>query len=269
MEEYLVFAAIGGLLFLTLFVNSVAEAYEIKQREKRIKILRIKHSLDDFSDLLEQLKPYGIANEINVLLLNEIIARLQLIQQIDRHFKGIQALLEEASQKSDSDAVPPPTPHLTINTDAEFKKIMVLMRRLVIILDSPDWVTKVNPDQLKQFSSDMKVFRSEKIVQYYTDRASHSVQIKQFIQAKEAYYYIINALKMSGVGNHPRIIELLEQAEFMLHQVSQMMSKRMKDPNYSEDEEPGENESDENGKKNESETAPEIEPDKTADSDVV
>ncbi|WP_198266499.1 hypothetical protein [sulfur-oxidizing endosymbiont of Gigantopelta aegis] len=39
MDEYLIFATIGGLLMLTLFVNSIAEAYEQKQREKRIKIL--------------------------------------------------------------------------------------------------------------------------------------------------------------------------------------------------------------------------------------
>ncbi|MCU7833860.1 MAG: hypothetical protein KZQ83_01310 [gamma proteobacterium symbiont of Taylorina sp.] len=261
MEEYLVFASIGGLLFLTLFVNSVAEAYEIRQREKRIKILRIKHSLDDLSDLLEQIKPYAIPNEINELLLNEIIVRLQLIQRIDRHFKGIQALLEEAGQKSVDDNTLPDLTLKIIKTDAEFRKIMVLLRRLIKILDSSDWVAVVSYGQLKQFVSDMKIFRCEKIVQYYTDKASSSVQAKQFIKAKEDYYYVINALRMSGVSSHPRIIELHEQAEFMLQQVSAMMSDRMKNLSGLEDK----NLNDKDNEQPENEKKPESETDKNSD----
>ncbi len=96
MEDYLIFAAIGGLILLTLFVNSVAEAWEQKQREKRLKILAIKRGLDNISDLLERLQGCNIGEEIRELLLNEIIARIEMIQRIDRNFHGVEALIEEA-----------------------------------------------------------------------------------------------------------------------------------------------------------------------------
>ncbi|MCU7800482.1 MAG: hypothetical protein KZQ70_10110 [gamma proteobacterium symbiont of Lucinoma myriamae] len=86
MEEYLIFAAIGGLLLLTLFINSVAEAYEQKQREKRIKILRIKQGLDELSELLEAINSCDVSDSIRDLIINEVMARLQAIQTLDRHF---------------------------------------------------------------------------------------------------------------------------------------------------------------------------------------
>ena len=69
MEEYLIFAAIGGLIFTTLLVNSVAEAYEQKQREKRLKILAIKRGLDNISDLLERLQNCNIGDDMMHLIL--------------------------------------------------------------------------------------------------------------------------------------------------------------------------------------------------------
>ncbi|NOQ79391.1 MAG: hypothetical protein GQ546_08320, partial [Gammaproteobacteria bacterium] len=77
MEEYLIFAAIGGLLLLTLLINSVAEAYEQKQREKRIKILRIKQGLDELSELLEAMNSCDVSDSIRDLIINEVMARLQ------------------------------------------------------------------------------------------------------------------------------------------------------------------------------------------------
>ncbi|MCN4145296.1 MAG: hypothetical protein LC437_09890 [Thiohalomonas sp.] len=92
MEEYLIFAAIGGLLLLTLLMNSVEEAYEQKQREKRIKILRIKQGLDELTELLEAMNSCDVSD----LIINKIMARLQAIQTLDQHFRGIPMTYENA-----------------------------------------------------------------------------------------------------------------------------------------------------------------------------
>lgn len=226
MEEYLIFAAIGGLLLLTLFVNSLAEAYEQKQREKRIKILRIKQGLDELSDLLEGLKNCNISDNIRNLLANEIMARLQTIQSLDRHFRGIQALIEEAQSAQDGVA------RSNVDTDSkdetEFKKKLIKLGRLIRILNTHNWFSSVKPGILNEYINDIKLLRCEQIFQFYSDRANAASDKENYLIAKEHYYYILHALKGSGINTHPRIIELLEQTEFMMEQTSNMFNNHVK-----------------------------------------
>ena len=220
MEEYLIFAAIGGLLLLTLFVNSVAEAYEQKQREKRIKILRIKQGLDELSELLEGLKNSDVSDNIRNLIANEIMSRLQIIQKLDRHFRGIQALIEEA--KSEHESVTPANMAYNVNDEEEFKKKLIKLGRLIRILNSHHWYSSVKAVQIKQYIEDIKLLRCEKIFQFYSDMASVKSEQEKYLMAKEHYYYILHALKGSGIKSHPRITELLEQTEFMLDQTDKL-----------------------------------------------
>jgi len=226
MEEYLIFVAIGGLIFLTLIVNSVSEAYEQKQREKRIKILKIKQGLEELSHLLERLKGLDIANDIRDLLLNEIMARLQAIQRLDRHFRGIQALIEEASEEAKQ--APSAQAGSNIKDESQFKQTMVMFRQLLKWLSTNQWYSRVTPTQLKTYSQDVKLLRCEKIFQFYADRASQETEQKNYLVAKEHYHYILHALRQSGISSNPRIVELIEQAEFMIGQISQTISDKVK-----------------------------------------
>ncbi len=223
MEEYLIFASIGGLLFLTLLLNSVSEAYEIRQREKHLKILKIKQGLDEISELLEQLRAFNISNEITTVLVNEMMSRLQFIQSLDRHFRGIQALINEADNQSKQNANHPAEVHNSLKTEAEFRNLMILLRRLINMLDSSLCFSNITAGEVKQSIIYSKVFRCEKIVQFYTDKAAAALEIKKYIVAKENYYYIINALKMSGIADNPRVAELLEQTEFLQSQAADIM----------------------------------------------
>lgn len=229
MEEYLIFAAIGGLLLLTLFVNSVAEAYDQKQREKRIKILRIKQGLDELSDLLVRLKDCNIPDEMRNVLLNEIIARLQAIQNIDKNFRGIQALIDEANENAAQEPTVNDQAAFKIKDESDFKRKLVTLRRLIKKLGSTKWYSKVKPEKLQQFIIDAKLLRCEKVFQFYSDKAAAEVAQQNLLLAKESYYYILHSLKSSGISTNPRVVELKEQSDFMMEQVSDMMSKNIQD----------------------------------------
>ena len=229
MEEYLIFVAIGGLIFLTLIVNSVSEAYEQKQREKRIKILKIKQGLEELSQLLERLKGLDIARDIRDLLLNEIMARLQAIQRLDRHFRGIQALIDETSEEAKQEVASSALTGSDIKDEGQFKQTMIMFRQLLKRLSTNQWYSRVTPTQLKTFSQDVKLLRCEKIFQFYAGRASQESEQKNYLVAKEHYHYILHALKQSGISSNPRIVELIEQAEFMLGQISQTISNKVKE----------------------------------------
>lgn len=228
MEEYLIFLAIGGLIFLTLLVNSVSEAYEQKQREKRIKILKIKQGLEEISHLLERMKGIDISGEIRDLLLNEIMARLQSIQRLDKNFRGIQTLIDEASEEAGQKAAIEPG-KLIIKDDTQFKKTMVMFRQLLQWFNSNQWYSRVKPMQLKTFSQDVKLLRCEKIFQFYADKAREETEQKNYLVAKEHYHYILHALKQSGISTNTRILELIEQTEFMINQVSQAISAKVRE----------------------------------------
>ncbi len=151
MEDYLIFAAIGGLILLTLFVNSVAEAWEQKQREKRLKILAIKRGLDNISDLLERLQGCNIGEEIRELLLNEIIARIEMIQRIDRNFHGVEALIEEAGDVQEKNKTPPPPDNYTIKDEKDFNSKIRAIGLLIRQLNTGFWYSKVKPQKLNEY----------------------------------------------------------------------------------------------------------------------
>jgi hypothetical protein len=226
MEEYLIFFAIGGLLFLTLLVNSVSDAYEERQRQKRIKILRIKQGLDDLSYLLENLKSLDIPTEISDLLSNEIMARLQVIQKIDGKFRGLQALLEEAAEEKNK-ANPPAPEGYRVKDEKDFRRKMVLFRRLIKWLNSNQWYSAISPGKIKKSLETAKVLRCEKIFQFYIDKAKHETDKNNFLVAKENYHYVVHALKSSGISGNPRVVELIEQTEYLSEQVNEMISNSM------------------------------------------
>lgn len=226
MEEYLIFAAIGGLIFTTLLVNSVAEAYEQKQREKRLKILAIKRGLDNISDLLERLQKCNIGDDIRDLLLNEIMARIEAIERIDRKFGGVQALIEEAGDVQQKK--PPANPDaFNIKDEREFKLKLLLLGQLIRLLNTGLWYSRVKPQQRTEFINSIKVLRCEKIFQFYSDKAQNEAKQRKYLLAQENYQYILQALKSSGVADQPRIVELVEQASFMLKEIASDMSAHM------------------------------------------
>jgi hypothetical protein len=229
MEEYLIFAAIGGLLFLTLLVNSVSEAYEQNKRDKRIRILKIKQGLDELSNMLEQLKNCEINDGVRDLLLNEIMARLQVIQRIDRHFRGIQALIEEAQNEGNKNSAAPTASGFNMKDETEFKKKIVLLTRLVKYLNHNQWFSQARPDKLKQMADEVKLLRCEKIFQFYSNRATEETEQNSLLMAKERYTYILYVLKSSGINSNPRIIELTEQATFMKEQINQQFNNNVRD----------------------------------------
>jgi len=224
MEEYLIYASIGGLLFLTLFINSVSEAYEQKQRQRRIKILRLKHGLDELSEFLEKIKSCNVTDEINKLFASEITLRLQTIQQLDPSFRGIESLLEEAEKTPEHPSKEKSS--FAIKDESQFKEKMILIRKLIKLLSNFNWHTKTNPNQLKQFTNELKLLRCEKIFEYYSDKASQDFQNDNMMKAKEDYYYILHALKQSGITKHARVIELNEQVEFMMDQLGKTPVKQ-------------------------------------------
>jgi len=225
MEEYLIFAAIGGLLLLTLFINSVAEVYEQKQREKRIKILRIKQGLDELSELLEAINRCDVSDAIRDLIINEVMARLQAIQSLDQHFRGIQALIEEAG--GGQEPVKKDKNSFYIKDESDFMAKMVLLRRLIKLCSSNNWYSKADAKQLQQYVIDLKLLRCEKIFQFYSDKAAADSEKEHYMAAKEHYYYILNALKSSTITSNPRIVELIEQVDFMMEQVGKMMTRNI------------------------------------------
>ncbi len=218
MEEYLLFFAIGGLLFLTLFVNSVSEAYEQKQREKRLKILRIKRGLDELSDILEKFNDFQIKSTISQLLSSEIMARLQAIQKLDKNFRGIETLLTEVDTHNEANkAAPIPT----VISEQQYQEKIKLFRCLIKRIHSHQWYSANSEKTMHQYHDEAQLLRAETINQYYTGVAQKDSEKKAFLLAKEHYNYIIHALKQSPIHNNTRILEIIEQTEFMLEQLNQ------------------------------------------------
>lgn len=225
MEEYLIFAVIGGLIFLTIFVKSMSEAYEQRQREKRIRIFQIKQGIDEITDLLERVKELNISKDLKELLSNEIMLRLQTIQRLDRKFHGLNDLIAEANERSSNETSTESI--TTVRNENDLKRVMITVKRLLYRLKNSKWYSKMTPETIRQHMMDVKVLRIEKIFQYYSDLANEAAAKENYMIAKEHYNFIQHNLASSGCRNHPRTLELQEQVEFMLKQTNENMTKKL------------------------------------------
>ena len=206
MQTWYLIIGIGALLILTSIINSIAESIEQATRERQLKILRFKRSVDNLSDFLSDLNDFDLPEEISKLLQNEIFSRLIQIQNIDSSFHGIDDLIAQSKNK-DEDV----KEEFDINnlTESELQIKLTLIRKLTNYLHEIPLISTEN--KVANYHTILMIFRIEKISQFYSKEALLALQNNDFNHAQRYIDHITGAITLSGITN-PRLSEINAQA---------------------------------------------------------
>jgi hypothetical protein len=220
MQSWYLIIGIGLLLILTSIINGIAESIERAARERQIKILRYKRSVDNLTDFLSNLSNFDLPEEISKLLQNEILARLMQIQNIDKSFHGIDDLITQ-SKNQDEDAYNAEE-NFDINnlTEPEFQTKLAQLRKFTKYINELPLISSENKLTKKDYHTILLVYRFEKISQFYSKEAQLAVQDNDFNHAGRYIDMITGAIAVSGFI-HARLSELNSQAITFSEEIDQ------------------------------------------------
>jgi len=226
MQTWYLIIGIGLLLILTSIINNIAEAIERAAREKRIKILRYKRSVDNLTDFLSDLKDFYLPKEITSLLQSEILARLMKIQNLDNTFHGIDDLIAQSKNKNEDVYSEEETFDISNFTESELKTKLAEIRKLSNYIHEIPLITAAN--KVNDFHTILAVFRFEKISQFYSKEAIQALQINDFNHAERYIDQITGAIALSGIKNQ-RLSELNAQAMLLSEQYELQKNQYLKE----------------------------------------
>ncbi len=228
MQTWYLIIGIGTLLIVTTFINNIAEVIEEKNRQKKIKILRLKRGVDDLSDFFDQLKDFKLTKEINDLLQNEIFARLQMIQSLDKSFHGIDDLIsvsKEQQHGEDFNQAVEEENHILSETQFQ-EKISLLRNFTKYIQGLPLKAPESLNSQLDYYDL-LVLFRFQMMNQYYSVKAQNALQNQEFKAAREYVNQITGTIALAG-HKSTQLTEINEQASIMLKEIDQQQLEEKK-----------------------------------------
>ncbi|MFK5986717.1 MAG: hypothetical protein QM479_15015 [Pseudomonadota bacterium] len=219
MEIWYLVIGIGSLLFVTSFINNIAEAIERKKRKNKMEILRLKRCIDSLSEYMDELKDYNLPKEVIELFQNEIFFRLQRIQSIDETFHGIEDLISASKQQQEENSEQPEEQSNDDDfNEAYFQNKISILRNLTKYLQEIPLRSKQSIEGKLDYHDILMVFRFEKLNRFYTKKAQQALTEEKFSLAKDHINQIIGTIALSGHIS-PKLSEINEQATMMLEEI--------------------------------------------------
>ncbi|MES9939437.1 MAG: hypothetical protein ABW104_15945 [Candidatus Thiodiazotropha sp. 6PLUC2] len=98
MEQTTLFIVVGGLLVLTLVLASIIQRYNDFVEERNQKVQRILNRVTEIEALIQRIPGLPVPVEVETLLRQDILVRLQALKQIHPRYEGINQMIQAAEQ---------------------------------------------------------------------------------------------------------------------------------------------------------------------------
>lgn len=98
MEQMTLFFVLGGLLFLALVLASIAQRYQDYVEERRRRVESILRRVGELEATLRRMSDLPVPVEAERLLRREVLARLQIVKQVHRRYRGIDGMIADAAK---------------------------------------------------------------------------------------------------------------------------------------------------------------------------
>ena len=240
MQTWYLIIGIGALLLVTTIVNNIAEAVERKSRERKLKVLRLKRSVDNLFNFLEQFKNYDLPKEIQTLLQNEILSRLISIQTIDQSFHGIADLIEESKKSNEETLEQQEINDLSNISEPKLQEKLSQLRQLTAYMQEIPLIAKESLNSKLNYHEILVVYRFEKLSHFYSKEAQQALLDNDYRSARELITKITGAIALSTYSCQ-RLIEINEQAALMMDEIKQQQEQFLSSLEEQESEEEEDN----------------------------
>ncbi len=225
METWQLIVGIGVLLFLTAILNSIAESIERRQREKRIRILRLKRRIDEIVEQLERMKPLDIPESIIECLQDEIMARLTEIQKLEPKFHPSEEIIAYVRQHQDDEPATseaPKTEEEKVNfeqiTEEALQQYILQIKGFSQYLQTLVLIAPENIKKKLNFHDILTGYRFQKIYQFYAYQAQQYLQQEQFDKAAAEVEKILGPLDKLNYNND-ELSAIRQQSEQLLQDI--------------------------------------------------
>jgi hypothetical protein len=181
MEQVTLFMVVGGLLVLTLVVASIGQRYHDFIEERRLQVQRILNRVTEIESLIHRMTGLPVPVEIELLLRQDILARLKALQQIHPKYKGVQGLIRNAETAMGQVKARPQGPDL----DAlRLEQLSRLLSEIHWLLKERRLLTPVTEEQRGQFMATLELRRTDCLYRHHIREAVRLEKAQQLYQAQ-------------------------------------------------------------------------------------
>ncbi len=198
MEKIGLFVLLGGLLIFTLMMASVVRRYQERMAEKRLRVQRIIRGVDVIEDLLKHSTGCSLPAEVEKLLREDVLSRLQSVQQIDGRFQGINRLIKEAELALH--------PHQSgqrpvVQDYRQLQKMTTALSQLMDFLKEGRLLKPLIAEQVRIYVEQLGTLRAECVYGFHLERANQFLQAGKRHNALGDYKSIKSFLSEHGPDN--------------------------------------------------------------------
>lgn len=198
MEQIGLFLLLGGLLIFTLVMASLVRQYQERMAEKRLRLQRIIREVDVIEQLLKQCADCSLPSEIKKLLHEDVLSRLQLVQQIDGRFQGIDRMIKEAELALNQQQAG----QREVAWDySQLQNIIAVLGQLMSFLKEGRLLKALTPDQIRSYVGQLGTLRAEYVYGFHLQRANRFLQAGKLHNALGDYKSIKSFLSEHGPDN--------------------------------------------------------------------
>ena len=198
MDQISIFITLGGLLIFTLLLASLVRQYQERMAVKRMQIRRLLRGVDQIVDLLQRVSDCPIPAEIERILRKDVLERYLKVQQIDRDFMGIEAMINQAQ---DAAGQVQEKQGFNIQDQSHLSRVTRALGEMIGYLQCGMLLQPVSQEQIQAFTELLGTCRSECVYRHHMAKAEEMRQAHRIHAALEHYNRIKLLLKEYGPDN--------------------------------------------------------------------
>lgn len=180
MEQTTLFIVVGGLLVLTLVLASIVQRYNDFVEERNLKVQRILNRVTEIEALIYRIPGLPVPVEVEKLLRQDVLARLQVLKQIHPRHKSINQMIQDAQQALGQVKAQPQNPHLDALRVEQFSR---LAKEIDWLLKERRLLVPMSDDYRAQVMATLGLKRAECLYHYHIKQAEQLEKEQQLHQA--------------------------------------------------------------------------------------
>jgi hypothetical protein len=180
MESMTLFFVLGGLLFLTLTLASIAQRYQAYVEERRRRVRRILQRVGELEETLFRMSGLPVPVEAERIVRSEILARLQIAKTVHPGYRGIDAMIA-AAEKTAAEVKPVGGGRLLDH--ARLESLLQTLGEVLWMLKERRNISPLTETSPRQLMLAIAQRRAECVYRYHWHEADHMAQDGQLHQA--------------------------------------------------------------------------------------
>ena len=210
-EQYHLFVAIGGLVFLLIVVTSAAQKYQAYQVQKQIALRRMHEGVQQIENMLDLAQGAALPKTLTVLLRKEVLARYVAMRQIHKSIPHISEDISVAQRKLQSAESMGEMARQAVSDRMQLNRFTLGIGKIISFLQNHSRIAGMTQQEKLQFINKLADMRADYLNDFHSREATGLAQQEMWSDAADHLKQLMHYLSSHGPGT-PHVTKIYQKA---------------------------------------------------------